>query len=77
MNKASTMLNIGSRYQNEGLTLINACDIRMDIANTVEIKVLMTVGQSVQVICFFVRVYYFVYQRWIYVFFTYIGTIFV
>lgn len=36
------MPSTGSRYQNEGLTLIKTCDITMDIANTVETSVLIT-----------------------------------
>lgn len=36
------MLNIGSRYQKDGFTLIKACDMMIDTANTVEINVLMT-----------------------------------
>lgn len=42
MKRASTMLKIGSKYQKEGFTLMRACDMTIDIAKTVEIKVLMT-----------------------------------
>lgn len=52
MKSASMMLSTGSRYQKERLTLISAWDIMMDMANTVEMRVLMTVGGG-QVICLF------------------------
>lgn len=53
MNKASTMLSIGSKYQKDGFTLIKSCDITMDMANTVEIKVFMTIVFVYFLNCFF------------------------
>lgn len=42
MKSASTMLSIGSKYQNDKSTLINSWDMIMDMANMVEIRVFMT-----------------------------------
>lgn len=46
MKMASTMLKIGSIYQKEESTLIKSCDMIIDMANTVEITVLITIKNS-------------------------------
>lgn len=55
INIANIMLRTGSRYQNEGFTLIKACDITMEMANTVEIKALITIMVNDN-FCLFVHV---------------------
>lgn len=42
MKMAKITLKIGSRYHQERFTLINACDITMDMAKMVDTRVLIT-----------------------------------
>lgn len=43
MNRARIMLNTGSRYQADEPKFIKTCDTTIDIANIVEMSVLITV----------------------------------